>query len=526
MKLLIILLSFSLLDGKIVLEPRGRLIPAAGYGHLGIEIDLDRFWRLLHTSKLALKLAKKRISPAEQYEWEILWHSYLQDEELLATVEQLLQPDDPRRGFFDFAALGLSIFNQVELIEVQADLSGLHENDEIIAHRVDEMATHVNSNMRAIVALNSTLHQTSNTVINLQKMYAESTFLANVNALVTMVRIEVDRLFNGVQQLLAGKIPLALFKTSALKDVLHTLNNNFTSRSFFPIITHVRQMVDLDASFWLENGRKVYLLIHVPYSRVEPLEMYHVRPLPFVKTDHVFVLAPSETLIARSTHEGTYYSLPENSHSDCRKIRQDLICQVSVLQSSSSSCISQLSLGTNLTNCPVRPLVNEEAFQLNETYFYVFAPNEIHFQFHCLQAHYPPKKVLGLQLIEVKYSCTAHSAGLVLIPRSSFRVNHTVLIEPIYEAVLPKFAEIRPLVSVWPAALSPLQEERLIDHLHASPQVRIMRVFLIIIVVTIVIALVLALAYFLYLRRKAQPVYATVSNTPPIIPPRNTSENS
>ena len=507
------------IKSNVILEPQGSLVAATGYAHMGMPLHFATYNHIKSAIRSAIRNADKRVN-AHEYEKEVLRHIVDDVDRSLSNVEHLMRQATMKRSFIlSLASLGLSIFNTVEIVAINKAIANEARNTEMIAHRLDDMVAHVNGNIVAVRQLNRTLYAATNAVVKLQQEVGDGEYMANLQVLVELYAREVENLERGVDQLLESRLLWPLRPRQHRQKSLEGVNKRITAKGYFPIVTSLRHMRDVDTSYILMEGG-FQIILHIPYSRMAPLELFHVRPLPFMVKDKVLILQPEEQVVARSESEGTFYSIPNDLTKKCRLIQTNLVCQMAVLHTTASSCFQRITVNGPLNHCPLREVHEESAYQLNNTNFMVFSPNITHFKFHCVSHYKHVVKVQGLSNINVPESCVARSEGLTLVPSDSFWVNASIVFEPDYNLTFPNSSEVSPLLTTWPGPLSLIQTDQIQSHLHHGSNLIVTILCIIFVCVIILMACVIA-GYFLK-RFRTSNTYETV--TPP--PPNNSPNHS
>jgi hypothetical protein len=167
----------------------------------------------------------------------------------------------------------------------------------------------------------------------------------------------IERLCNGLDHLLQGKLHRGLVNTTGLQKALDQIKLDASKHGYLIGAQRLTELYQLPTSFLLDpNTYKLTVLVHVPmYKDSHILSLYKYFPLP-LPTDHSFfiTLHPEKHYLARNRDGTLTRILKEEQLDDCLSIGHAYFCDDHALEKPKRpSCLLQLFKGleNGTTDC-------------------------------------------------------------------------------------------------------------------------------------------------------------------------------
>ena len=313
----------------------GWMIVEPSYGHIHFTVDTETIHKHLQDLQLAVAIIRKQVHEIPHDAVRTRADSFLRNahgdittmtDDFTDLLHILSHTDhnEPRQKRFlgllmAIGSLSLSLFNQAEILHLQASMSNIMDQQH---HMIDILQEHE-------VAIHNVQHDISKIrdgfliLINEAEENHAMVKIHDAEIRIVMaiasLRKSISCVENGIEKLLTHRVPLCFLSTTHTKKAIRGLSSKALRNNLQPVSPHTASFLQYETSFLLMKGQ-IQIFVHVPLvdpARRLDLLKFSNAPIPISPTLS-FAFAPAQEYLAISK-EGLHATLSQHEISTSRR---------------------------------------------------------------------------------------------------------------------------------------------------------------------------------------------------------------
>ena len=402
----------------------GWMVGEPSYGHVHFTIATNSVMNHLTDLKLAVAVIRKQIHeiphPAIRKRADaFLTHTHSDISDMTADFADVLQllgsahtgKTRTKRFLGLLVALGslsMSIFNQAEILQLQASVSNVIENQHHLVDILQEHEVAIHDVRHDISKIRDgfliLINEAEETHAMIKIHDAEIRIIMAISALQrTIACIE-----NGIEKLLTNKVPLCFLSTVQTERALHGVTTKAKQNGLELVSTHTASFLQYETSFLILQG-KIHVYVHVPLfnpTRRMDLLKFTNSPIPISSTLS-FTFAPTDEYLGIESH-GLHATISQHVVSNSKKYGDYFFTKSAIVlkRNLSDTCLGSIytqNIQTLKSTCPATFSETTETITTigrNEYIFFTKSPQTITKQCNGKTEHIAVQTKYHLQLHE------------------------------------------------------------------------------------------------------------------------------
>ena len=307
--------------------------------HLGVSIDFADFGHFLSLLDKSLK--------DERFHDRGLYGTSAILGRLRAIVADVGQRHEEYQAFFADNGMIRHKRQLGAAIGIGIGLAALYDVEDLRG-TVGQLQSRQNSLVRIMACVtNDTIRLTRNfnrlrgALIELQSVEVKMEQILEVEAAVLQISSMADKLFRGLEELMAGRLSFDLVHDAEVRREFHELRSAAFNKGYEVVFPSPSQVFQLPASFLAENG-KVHVIVDVPIVPIRhfnDFDLYHYHSVPFLLGNQLVRVRSTGSLLAVNKDKSQFMEIFHSQLKGCLHLGKTVLCRYpSVIRAGAAQC--------------------------------------------------------------------------------------------------------------------------------------------------------------------------------------------
>ena len=243
-------------------------------------------------------------------------------------------------------ALGLSIYNQVEITQLQEDVFTLQKNQDKIFAVLEDHQAAIERNRETLIKLVNFIHDQGEWMRATANRMSLDEFFALFNAFVTEQTDWLDQL----ERVLFDKKPSPrFFHQRIINEAIHKLGEAAEKKDLELAYTHFNEILDSPLSFIVKDSL-IYIMVHIPLVDKKSYSLYSLIDAPVrVPTGQTARLTERRRMLATDRGNSEFITMTEEEFSQCELYQGRYCCMLGVTsKTADSSCVGAIFMHSTM----------------------------------------------------------------------------------------------------------------------------------------------------------------------------------
>lgn len=342
-------------------------------------------------------------------------------------------------------SVGLSIFEETQILQLQADVAQQMRINEEIYKSVNQEKHAINVNSNNIRKLNETMSGLLVVTNNIVNQIEEDEMMDKTSRAVDHHEHAIDNWRDGLIQIARGEMPIDLIKASEMQNLLESLKVRAYKRGGILAIGSAKDILRLPISHATrEDGIDVF--IHVEVFEEPKFELYEHIELPIIHGQYQYQVIHEKKYLISDKFKQNSIEVSADFLTKCQSFQKLTVCPPPrVFVPTSQTC-----LGCLLLDSPCIENFCEISVHIKHLSSVVHLQNEL-FALHffektnvtkkCGEQEFPLHFEIGTKIVRLENGCSIYGSNLLITERpSKFSIDqphfyftpHTL---PLYELI-------------------------------------------------------------------------------------------
>ena len=265
-----------------------------------------------------------------------------------------LTPEEIGRYERQAFALGLgfftsvfSIFEEVQIQRINAQVSNLQKNQRMIVAKVELLDKAVSTNSENIDILKSAAAAIIAKINKDEIKQQWDEIITAIESAVNDYSLTSDLMETASVTLFHGQLHPEIFKMDKVDEALFNLTSELNVKGFRPVALNRDSFLRSKIS-WMSNGEVLRVFIHIPITPMKNYDLYRLIPTPTSLANNTvsFFEDPKGNMLAVNPANNMNIVIRENELDACRRIGNNYACDDRrVVRTTMESCLAMAHLG-------------------------------------------------------------------------------------------------------------------------------------------------------------------------------------
>ena len=401
------------------------------YGHLGVEVRFSDYQERLEIIQKCLdEWNTTNAGPFLLATFARLKAMIDPSLERLSEYQDTLssQPFRPKRQIMGGVAIAMSAAALYDVEELRDTVGVMETRQNMMVRQLVSVSNATIATAKNVRKLTGAFHMLENNVLGLRHV-------ATMEAVVLRIEEEVNGFFNGLDDLLSGRLTLSLVSESSVKTEFAELRQAAQAQGYDTVFPEPTQVFQLPVSFYVESG-SVFVLVPIPIVPQKDsgeFDLYKFRPMPVLVGHQLVQLSSDSDFLAISRDKSRFVEVSSAMLDSCRHVGHTFLCSFPsvTVTDAFSFCLKDIFQSRSedlLRSCNVHLLRRDFQFRrLNVTAFVSYTNSSLVATQTCGET--VSQIVLeGYVVKNLEPGCVLHARSVTFVAGFSpvIEVNHVV----------------------------------------------------------------------------------------------------
>ena len=178
-------------------------------------------------------------------------------------------------------------------------------------------------------------------LMNLQSVEVKMEQILEVEAEVLQISSLADKLFRGLEELMAGRLSFNLIHDEEVRREFRELRSAALNKGYEVVFPSPSQVFQLHASFLAKNG-KVHSIVdvpNVPIRHYNDFDLYHYHSVPFLLGNQLVRVRSTDSLLAVNKDKSQFMEIFHSQLKGCLHLCMTVLCRYpGVIRAGAAQC--------------------------------------------------------------------------------------------------------------------------------------------------------------------------------------------